>query len=107
MAEINLLTKFTITDLGMDLITRGMAEGKALAFTRVSCSDGISTADPTKVVALTGTNILNMVLAGVAYNSTDQTAEITATLTNASVVNNKVITEYGIFAKCAGVLYYN
>ena len=101
MAE-NLLTKFTITDLGMALISRGMSESKAVNFTKVTGADGISSADPTKVVAILGANKIDLVLAKVSYNATDQTAEITATLTNNTISANTVLSEYGIFAKCAG-----
>ena len=38
----------------------------------------------------------------VAYNATDQTTEITANITNSGLVASKIISEYGIFAKCAG-----
>ena len=102
MADFNLLTKFTITDLGMNLITRGMAESKAVVFTAVKCADGITSADPATIVNLIGSNPLSMVLAGVAYDSTDQTVEVTATINNSAVTVNKVITEFGIYAKLAG-----
>ena len=102
MADFNLLTKFTITDLGMNLITRGMAESKAISFTAVKCADGITSIDPTKAVAMIGANVLNMVIAKVEYDATDQTVGVTSTINNSGVTSNKVITEFGIFAKCAG-----
>ena len=102
MADFNLLTKFTITDLGMNLITRGMAESKSISFTAVKCADGITSIDPTKAVAMIGANVLNMVIAKVEYDATDQTVGITSTINNSGVTSNKVITEFGIFAKCTG-----
>lgn len=86
----------------MALITRGMAEGKAVVITRVTCGDGITSADPTKLVAMLGANLTNMVLSNVAYNTTDQTAEVTASLNNSTFSVSRIISEYGLFAKCAG-----
>ena len=86
----------------MQLISRGMSESKAVNFTAVKCADGITSADPTKVTNLIGANPIDMVLSKVAYNATDQTTEITANITNSGLVASKIISEYGIFAKCAG-----
>lgn len=100
--EGDLITKFTITDLGMALITRSVAEGKVLSFTRALAGDGVHSDSPNGLVAMRGTRTKNMLIASVSYDAVDESASVITTLTNADFLTAMIISEYGLFAKLTG-----
>ena len=100
--EGDLITKFTITDLGMALITRSVAEGKVLSFTRALAGDGVHSDSPNGLVAMRGTRTKAMLIASVSYDAVDESASVITTLTNADFLTAMIISEYGLFAKLTG-----
>ena len=100
--EGDLITKFTITDVGMALITRSVSEGKVLTFTRALAGDGVHSDSPNALVAMRGTRTKAMLTPSVSYDSVDESASVVTSLTNADFLTAMIISEYGLFAKLTG-----
>ena len=100
--EGDLITKFTITDVGMALITRSVSEGKVLTFTRALAGDGVHSDSPNTLVAMRGTRTKAMFTPSVSYDSVDESASVSTSLTNADFLTAMIISEYGLFAKLTG-----
>ncbi len=100
--EGDLITKFTITDSGMALITRSVAEGKILTFTRALAGNGVHSDSPNGLVAMRGTTTKAMLIGSVSYDAVDESASVITTLTNADFLTSMIISEYGLFAKLTG-----
>ena len=97
----NIITNFAITELGTQLLTRGLAEGKAIVFTNALLGDGICTVDPKSVTALKG-NTMFSVIPTTSYNVQTGITTFSMAISNLDFTSPKLVTEFGFYAKLAG-----
>ena len=101
MAENKSITNFSLTDLGTQLLTRGLAEGKVINITNAILGNGICTTDPKSVTGIKGSSVFS-IAPTLTFNVATNTMTISVAITNLGFTKPILVTEIGIYAKLTG-----